>query len=109
MVENLYNYDWTDLYFIEHYYGKLGCHVQSTENIFISDVDVFFNNRKICDLLMSLPLSDRKKDKIYKDLPVFLGMDRQNSEIVVKNPSQHTFFRMLFDKWWFKFTVNRFI
>lgn len=98
--DQVFNYDWSDIFFIEHRYGRWGSGVISNEHKFAYDITIPFNNRILGDLLMSVPLDKRIKDQTNFDMIRYLDRRIDDMNIHVVN-YHHDRKRMLIDRAYF--------
>lgn len=96
-VENMFNYDWTDLIELEMRDGQWGTAVISTEHLFAYDVTIPYNNRRLGDLFLSVPLQDRINDRTHKDFTKKLCPPMCDVNIVVRDAA-HDKKREIIDK-----------
>ena len=104
-VENLYNYDWTDLFLWEIRYGSWGGLVITSEHKYSFDITIPYNNRKIMDLFLSLPLKKRIEDTPHMDIIKTMNDDINKTGIHIVNYNE-TKTRMYVEKMYYYFTTK---
>ncbi len=57
--EHLFNYDWSDLVKLEMRNSRWGADVISCEHMFAYDITIPYNNRRLAQLMLSVPLHNR--------------------------------------------------
>ncbi len=98
--DKIFNYDWSDIYFIEHRYGRWGSGVICNEQKFAYNITIPFNNRSLADLLLSVPLEKRIKD--HTNFDIVRKLDRRISDINIHVVNyHHDKKRMLIDRAYF--------
>lgn len=103
--ESLYNYDWTDLFLWEIRYGSWGGLIITSEHKYSFDITIPYNNRKIMDLFLSLPLEKRIDDIPHRDIIEFMNDEINKSGINVVNYNE-TETRMYIEKLYYDFTTK---
>lgn len=98
--ENFGNYDESDMFLWEVRYGAWGGLVLTGEHRYSFDITVPYNNRKLIDLLLSLPLQARIKDKGHEDIIELMNKKVDEPGITIVNYNE-TKKRMYFEKAYF--------
>ncbi len=84
LKENLYNYDESDFFVWEMMHGgKCGLNIGVMKSCF--DITIPYNNRKLLDLLLRVPLVYRISDKHHMDLKKLMNEELYNMNIQVVN------------------------
>ena len=84
LKEKLFNYDESDFFVWEMMHGyKCGLNIGEMKLCF--DITIPYNNRKLIDLLLRVPLNDRINDRLMIDLVRKLNPDLSALNIYVKN------------------------
>ena len=84
LKENLFNYDESDFFVWEMMHGyKCGLNIGEMKLCF--DITIPYNNRKLIDLLLRVPLNKRINDKLMVDLVRELNPELADLNIYVKN------------------------
>lgn len=65
---HIFNYDWSDLFLWEIRYGSWGGLVITSEHKYSYDITIPYNNRKLLELMLAVPLEKRRKDILHNDL-----------------------------------------
>lgn len=68
LLDHLYNFDWSDLFLWEIRYGSWGGLVITSEHKYSFDITIPYNNRKLLQLMLAVPLEKRRKDCLHRDL-----------------------------------------
>lgn len=97
LKENLYNYNWTDMIELEMRDSRWGADVISCEHYFSNDVTIPYNNRRISDLMLSVPLEMRIASRTHIEFTKLLCPEIDALNIVVKDIN-HGKKRMWMDK-----------
>lgn len=105
LTEHLYNYDWTDIFLWEIRYGSWGGLVITSEHRYSNDITIPYNNRKILDLFLSLPLEKRIDDIPHKDIVKVMNSKINETGIHIVNYNE-TKFRMYMEKMYYNFTTK---
>lgn len=63
--EELRGFDWIDLFFWEFRMGGWNGLVITGEHRFAFDITIPYNNRRLLELLLTVPLRDRMEDRLY--------------------------------------------
>ena len=98
--DQLYNYDWSDLFLWEIRYGSWGGLVITSEHKYSYDITVPYNNRKLLQMMLAVPLEKRKKDDLHRDLINSMNPDVDAVGITITNLNE-TKFRAFCEKWYF--------
>ena len=98
--ENFNNYDESDMFLWEIRYGAWGGLVLTGEHRYSYDITVPYNNRKLIDLLLSLPLEKRISDKCHEDIIKVMNEKVDELGITITNYNE-TKKRMYFEKMYF--------
>lgn len=84
LKEHLYNYDESDLFVWEMMHGyKCGLDIGVMKTCF--DITIPYNNRKLLDLLLHVPLEKRRSDQLHLDLKKLLNEELYDMNIRVVN------------------------
>lgn len=87
LKEHLYNYDETDFFVWEHMHGgKCGLNIGVMKSCF--DITIPYNNRKLLDLLLRVPIKYRINDKHHMDLKRYMNKELYDMNIRVQNANQ---------------------
>lgn len=82
--ENMYNYDESDFFVWEMMHGgKCGLNIGVMKSCF--DITIPYNNRKLLDLLLRVPLEYRISDKHHMDLKEYMNKKLFDMNIRVVN------------------------
>lgn len=101
LIESKYNYEHTDLYYWEVRMSSWGMMV--TQSLDICHRITFpFNNRKLVELVLSLPREYRKKDKVHRDIMQKANKDIADTDIHVLNNYFHSK-RIMLENIYFKY------
>lgn len=98
--QNFNNYDESDMFLWEIRYGSWGGLVLTGEQRYSYDITVPYNNRKLMELLLSIPLEKRIKDKAHEDIIKLMNIKVDEPGITVVNHNE-TKKRMYFEKLYF--------
>lgn len=63
--EALRDFDWIDLFFWEYRVGGWNGLVITGEHLFAFNITIPYNNRRLLELLLAVPLRDRMDDRLY--------------------------------------------
>lgn len=89
LKEKLYNYDESDFFVWEMMHGgKCGLNIGVMKSCF--DITIPYNNRKLIDLLLRVPLERRISDKHHLDLKMNMNKELYDMNIRVVNLNQTT-------------------
>lgn len=105
-LSNIYNYDWSDLFLWEIRYGAWGGLVITAEHKYSFDITIPYNNRKLLDLMLAVPLDKRRKDELHNDLIKLMNKKIFDTGISVVNLNE-TKLREICEKIYFN--VNTFL
>lgn len=84
LLENLYNYDHSDFFVWEMMHGgKCGLNIGVMKSCF--DITIPYNNRKLLDLLLRIPLEKRISDQHHLDLKAEMNRELFDMNIRVVN------------------------
>lgn len=84
LKENLFNYDESDFFVWEMMHGgKCGLNIGVMKSCF--DITIPYNNRKLLDLLLCVPLEYRVSDKHHLDLKKYMNEELYDMNIRVVN------------------------
>lgn len=84
LKEHLFNYDETDLFVWEMMHGgKCGLDIGVMKSCF--DITIPYNNRKLLDLLLRVPLEDRISDQLHLDMKKQMNRELYDMNIRVVN------------------------
>ena len=84
LKENLFNYDETDFFVWEMMHGgKCGLDIGVMKSCF--DITIPYNNRKLLDLLLRVPLKDRISDQLHLDMKKRMNQELYDMNIRVVN------------------------
>ncbi len=87
LKEHLYNYDETDFFVWEHMHGgKCGLNIGVMKSCF--DITIPYNNRKLLDLLLRVPINYRISDQLHMDLKRHMNKKLYDMNIKVQNANQ---------------------
>lgn len=103
---HMFNYDWSDIIDLEMRDSRWGADVLSCEHMFSHDVTVPYNNRRLAEILLSVPLEDRIADKTHIDFTHALCPAIDAAGISVKDVA-HDNQRMWMDKIYYFVTSVR--
>ena len=104
--QNLYNFDWSDLFLWEIRYGSWGGLVITSEHKYSYDITIPYNNRKLLELMLSVDLMKRRKDILHNDLIKKMNVGIYDTGITIVNLNE-TKFRELCEKIYFN--INTFL
>jgi hypothetical protein len=105
LKDNLFNYNETDFFVWEHMHGgKCGLDIGVMKSCF--DITIPYNNRKLLDLLLRVPLKYRISDKHHMDMKKALNRELYDMNIRVVNLNQTKFRTRLAN---LAYTVNSFL
>lgn len=101
LEEPKFNYEHTDMYYWEVRMSSWGMMV--TQSLDVCHRITFpFNNRRLIELMLSLPREDRKTDKIHADIIKVANKDIYDSNIHILNNYFHSS-RIMLEKVYFKY------
>ena len=84
LKEHLFNYDETDFFVWEMMHGgKCGLDIGVMKSCF--DITIPYNNRKLLDLLLRVPLKDRLSDQLHLDMKKRMNQELYDMNIRVVN------------------------
>lgn len=84
LKEHLFNYDETDLFVWEMMHGgKCGLDIGVMKSCF--DITIPYNNRKLLNLLLRVPLEDRISDQLHLDMKKLMNRELYDMNIRVVN------------------------
>lgn len=87
LKQHLFNYDETDFFVWEHMHGgKCGLNIGVMKSCF--DITIPYNNRKLLDLLLRVPLAYRINDRHHMDLKRLMNQKLYDMDIRVVNANQ---------------------
>lgn len=104
--EHIFNYDWSDIIDLEMRDSRWGADVLSCEHMFSYDVTVPYNNRRLAELMLAVPLKDRIADRTHIDFTNLLCPAIDTTNISVKDVA-HDKKRMWMDKIYYLVTSIR--
>ena len=104
--EHMFNYDWSDIIDLEMRDSRWGADVLSCEHMFSHDVTVPYNNRRLSDLMLMVPLADRIADRTHIDFTHELCPAIDATNISVRDVA-HNNKRMWMDKIYYFITSIR--
>ncbi len=104
--EHVYNYEWSDIIFIEMRWGRWGSNVICCEDMFSHDITIPYDNRRLGELMLSIPLEKRINDQTHIDFTKKLSDAIGESDIHVHDVS-HDKKRLWFDKVYYFITCYR--
>lgn len=90
LKQHLYNYDETDFFVWEHMHGgKCGLNIGVMKSCF--DIVIPYNNRRLLDLLLRVPLEYRITDRHHMDLKKHMNRELYDMNIRVVNLNETNF------------------
>lgn len=101
---HLYNYDWSDMFLWEIRYGSWGGLIITSEHKYSFDITIPYNNRKILELFLSLPLSKRIADIPHEDVILTMNKKISDTGINIVNYNE-TRKRMYVEKMYFNLST----
>lgn len=105
LKSHLYNYDESDFFVWEMMHGgKCGLNIGVMKSCF--DITIPYNNRKLLDLLLSVPLEYRISDKHHMDLKKLMNEELYNMNIRVVNLNETSSRKKLANIY---YTINSFL
>ncbi len=105
LKENIYNFDWSDLFLWEIRYGAWGGLVITSEHKYSFDITIPYNNRKLLELMLAVPLEKRRKDILHQDLIKHMNSKIFDTGINVVNLNE-TKFREICEKCYFNINTH---
>ena len=96
----IYNYDSSDMFLWEMRYGGWGGQVITCEHKLSFDITIPYNNRKLIELLLSMPIEKRISDQLHYDLIKFMNPAIDQTGITIVNANE-TKKRMWIEKLYF--------
>lgn len=105
LEENIYNYDWSDLFLWEIRYGGWGGLVITGEHKYSFDITVPYNNRKLLQMMLAIPLEKRRRDYLHRDLIHHMNAKVDALGITITNLNE-TKFREFCEKSYFNINSN---
>ena len=102
---DIYNYDASDMFLWEMRYGGWGGQVITCEHRVSFDITIPYNNRRLMELFLTLPLEKRINDQVHYDLIYELNPDVSNTNITITNYNE-TKRRMYMEKMYYLFNTN---
>lgn len=103
--ENLYNYDWSDLFLWEIRYGGWGGLVITGEHKYSFDITIPYNNRKLLQMMLAVPLEKRRSDQMHRDLIQIMNAEVDALGITITNLNE-TKFREFCERCYFDINTN---
>lgn len=103
--DHLYNYDWSDLFLWEIRYGGWGGLVITGEHKYSYDITIPYNNRKLLQMMLAVPLEKRRKDLLHRDLIQCMNPNVDALGITITNLNE-TKFREFCEKCYFNLNSN---
>lgn len=100
LSENLYGYDWSDIFLWEIRYGSWGGSVITSEHKYSFDICIPYNNRMLLNVMLSVPLEERRTDQLHRDIIARLDQRINETGINVVNQNE-TKFREICEKIYF--------
>ena len=105
ILENLHGYDWSDMFLWEIRYGSWGGSVITSEHKYSFDICIPYNNRKLLDAMLSVPLERRRKDQLHRDLIERMNHKINDTGISIVNKNE-TKFREICEKIYFNINTR---
>lgn len=90
LLESIFNYEHTDLFYWEVRLGAWGTSVVSAFDI-CHNVTMPINNRKLMELFLAFPHEDRKSDKVHKEVIKLSDNRIEDMNIDIKNLYFHPY------------------
>lgn len=106
LKNNIFNFDWSDLFLWEIRYGAWGGLVITSEHKYSFDITIPYNNRKLLELMLAVPLQKRRKDILHNDLIKYMNQKIFDTGITIVNLNE-TKFREFCEKCYFN--INTFL
>ena len=103
--EHVFNFDWSDLFLWEIRYGSWGGLVITSEHKYSFDITIPYNNRKLLELMLAVPLDKRRKDILHNDLIRLMNLKIYETGINVINLNE-TKFREFCEKCYFNVNTH---
>lgn len=101
----IFNFDASDMFLWEVRYGSWGGHVITDEHRFSFDITIPYNNRKLMELFLTLPLEKRISDQVHRDIVYYLDNRISETGIEITNYNE-TKKRMILEKMYFFFNTH---
>lgn len=105
LEKKLYNFDWSDMFLWEIRYGAWGGLVITSEHKYSFDITIPYNNRKLLELMLAMPLEKRRKDILHQDLIKLMNKKIHDTGISVVNMNE-TKFRAFCEKCYFNINTH---
>lgn len=99
-MDDVFNIDASDIFLWEVRYGSWGGQVITCEHKYSFDITIPYNNRKLIELMLSVPKQKRISDQLHEDLIKKLNSQITKTGITITNYNE-TKKRMWFEKIYF--------
>lgn len=86
--DQIFNYDSSDMFLWEMRYGGWGGQVITCEHKISFDITIPYNNRKLMELLLSMPLEKRITDQVHYDLIRYMNPVIDQTGITIANANE---------------------
>ena len=106
LKDKIYNLDWSDLFLWEIRYGSWGGLVITSEHKYSFDITIPYNNRRLLEMMLAVPLEKRRKDILHNDLIKHMNSKIFDTGINIVNLNE-TKFREICEKIYFN--INTFL